>query len=49
MHNGRFYADHIRESKYVEVPGEDHWWWVGDANSIVEEIEEFITGTASRS
>ncbi len=44
VHHGRFYADHIRESKYVEVPGVDHWWWVGDANSIVEEIEEFITG-----
>lgn len=44
VHHGRFYADHIREAKYVELPGEDHWWWVGDANSIVEEIEEFITG-----
>jgi class 3 adenylate cyclase/pimeloyl-ACP methyl ester carboxylesterase len=43
-HNGRYFADHIEGSKYVELPGEDHWWWVGDANSIVEEIEEFITG-----
>jgi class 3 adenylate cyclase/pimeloyl-ACP methyl ester carboxylesterase len=44
VHNGRYYADHIDGSKYVELPGEDHWWWVGDANSILEEIEEFITG-----
>ena len=44
VHNGRYYADHIDRSKYVELPGEDHWWWVGDANAIVEEIEEFITG-----
>lgn len=44
VHNGRYYADHIGGSKYVELPGGDHWWWVGDANSIIEEIQEFITG-----
>ncbi len=44
VHNGRYFADHIGGAKYVELPGEDHWWWVGDANSIIEEVEEFITG-----
>jgi class 3 adenylate cyclase len=44
VHNGRYYAAHIDGAKYVELPGEDHWWWVGDASSIIEEIEEFITG-----
>jgi pimeloyl-ACP methyl ester carboxylesterase/class 3 adenylate cyclase len=44
VHHGRYYAEHIRNAKYVELPGQDHWWWVGDAESISGEIEEFLTG-----
>jgi class 3 adenylate cyclase/pimeloyl-ACP methyl ester carboxylesterase len=44
VHNGRHYAEHIEGSKYVELPGDDHWWWVGDADAIIEEIDEFMTG-----
>ena len=28
----------------VELPGEDHAFWVGDCDPIVDEIEQFITG-----
>jgi class 3 adenylate cyclase len=42
--NGRYLADHIPGSKYVELDGEDHLWWVGDSASILNEIEEFLTG-----
>ncbi|MFN8035410.1 MAG: adenylate/guanylate cyclase domain-containing protein [Acidimicrobiia bacterium] len=44
--HGRYYAHHIAGAKYVELPGEDHWWWTGDGSAtIAEEIEEFLTGT----
>ena len=42
--NGRFLAQHIAGSRYVELPGEDSLYWVGDAGPMLDEIEEFITG-----
>jgi pimeloyl-ACP methyl ester carboxylesterase len=40
----RYMADRIRESKLVELQGIDHIPWGADADLIVEEIEEFLTG-----
>jgi class 3 adenylate cyclase len=42
--HGRYLAEHIHGSKYVELPGSDHWWAGEDSNIVVEEIEEFLTG-----
>jgi class 3 adenylate cyclase len=42
--NGRYLARHIIGAKYVEFPGIDHNPWVGDTNSILGEIETFLTG-----
>ncbi|OBA77077.1 cyclase [Mycobacterium sp. 1554424.7] len=42
--NGRYLAQHIAGSRYVELPGEDSLYWVGDAGPMLGEIEEFITG-----
>jgi pimeloyl-ACP methyl ester carboxylesterase/class 3 adenylate cyclase len=42
--NGRYLAEHIAGAKYVELPGSDHIYFVGDADSIVDEFEEFLTG-----
>jgi class 3 adenylate cyclase len=44
VHHGRFCAEHIPRAKYVELPGEDHWWWSGDAAAVMNEIQEFLTG-----
>jgi class 3 adenylate cyclase/pimeloyl-ACP methyl ester carboxylesterase len=44
VHHGRFCADHIPGAKYVELPGKDHWWWIGDAAAVRNEIQEFLTG-----
>jgi class 3 adenylate cyclase len=44
VEHGRYLARHIRGAKYVELPGRDHAPWVGDANSILGEIESFLTG-----
>jgi class 3 adenylate cyclase len=42
---GRTYvASKIPGAKYVELPGCDHLPFVGDQDSILEEIEEFLTG-----
>jgi class 3 adenylate cyclase len=31
-------------SRYVELPGADTLYWVGDTTPILDEVEEFITG-----
>ncbi len=41
---GRHLADHIPGARYVELPGQDHMPWVGDADRIVDEISTFLTG-----
>jgi len=41
---GRYLAEAVPGAKYVELPGADHWPWFGDTESVVEEVEEFLTG-----
>jgi class 3 adenylate cyclase len=43
--HGRYLADNIPRAIYTELPGEDNLYWLGDADSILDEIEEFLTGT----
>jgi class 3 adenylate cyclase len=42
--HGRYLAEHIAGSRYVELPGADALYWVGDTAPMLDEIEEFITG-----
>lgn len=42
---GRYLAEHIVGAKFVELSGSDHPIWIGDTDRIVDEIEEFLTGT----
>ena len=42
--HGRYLAEHIPGAKYVELPGEDHFFFVGDTETMLGEIEEFLTG-----
>ena len=42
---GREMAEAVPGARYVELPGDDHIPWVGDSESILDEIEEFVTGT----
>ena len=44
---GRFLAHHLPNSHFVELNGQDHWWWVGDATAILREIEQFLANTAA--
>ena len=41
---GRYLAEHIEGAKYVELPGDDHLFFAGDVDGLVDEIEEFLTG-----
>jgi DNA-binding SARP family transcriptional activator/pimeloyl-ACP methyl ester carboxylesterase len=42
VESGRYLATHIPQAHYVELPGDDHWWWVGDTGPLHDEIERFI-------
>ena len=44
---GRELAEQIHGAKYVELPGIDHLPWAGDAEAVLGEIEEFLTGARS--
>jgi class 3 adenylate cyclase len=44
---GRYLAEHIPHAKFVVLPGGDHLSFVGDTDSLVDEIEEFLTGARS--
>jgi class 3 adenylate cyclase len=37
-------ASAIPGARYVEFPGDDHIPWVGDADSMLDAIEHFLTG-----
>ena len=40
----RWVAGRIPDAKYVVLPGRDYLPWVGDQDSLLAEIEEFVTG-----
>jgi class 3 adenylate cyclase len=42
---GRDLAERIAGARYVELEGIDHLPWSGDAEAVLGEIEEFLTGT----
>ena len=44
---GKYVADHIPSSRFVELHGEDHWPWVGDPDEVCDHVEEFLTGHRS--
>lgn len=45
--NGQYLAEHIREAKYIELPGADCLFYAGDQDALLGEIEAFLTGTRS--
>ena len=42
---GQYLAEHIGDAKYVELEGTDHLWFTENADGLVDEIEEFLTGS----
>jgi pimeloyl-ACP methyl ester carboxylesterase/DNA-binding CsgD family transcriptional regulator len=44
---GRYLAEKIAGSRFVEIAGRDHPIWTGNIDRVVDEIEEFLTGARS--
>ena len=44
VEHARYMAQRIPGAKLVELPGEDHVAFLGDQGSILDEIEQFLTG-----
>jgi class 3 adenylate cyclase len=40
----RYIARAIPQAKYVELEGSDHLVFIGDADALLDEVEEFLTG-----
>jgi class 3 adenylate cyclase/pimeloyl-ACP methyl ester carboxylesterase len=43
--HGRYLADHIEGASFVAVPGVDYGLAVGDIDVLIDEVEEFLTGS----
>ncbi|HEY0783523.1 MAG TPA: alpha/beta fold hydrolase [Thermoanaerobaculia bacterium] len=41
---GRYFAEHIPAARLLELDSEDHWPYFGDADLVVGEVQEFLTG-----
>jgi class 3 adenylate cyclase len=44
---GRYLAEHIPAAKFVALAGDEFPLFMGDTDSVVDEIEEFLTGSRS--
>jgi class 3 adenylate cyclase/pimeloyl-ACP methyl ester carboxylesterase len=42
---GRYVAEQITGAKFVVLPGDDHLYFIGDCDALVDQIEEFLTGS----
>ncbi|HEV2924910.1 MAG TPA: adenylate/guanylate cyclase domain-containing protein [Solirubrobacteraceae bacterium] len=47
VRHSRYLAEHIPDARYVELEGLDSFPFVGDSETIIEEIQEFLTGVRS--
>lgn len=44
VEHGRYLAEHIPTARYVELPGDDHLPFTGDADAVLDAVEPFLTG-----
>jgi pimeloyl-ACP methyl ester carboxylesterase len=44
VEEGRWLAERVPQARFVELPGDDHFPWVGDQDAVLDEIQEFLTG-----
>ena len=45
---GRYLAERIPAASFIELAGEDHLPWIGDAGAVLGEIEQFLTGVRTQ-
>jgi class 3 adenylate cyclase/pimeloyl-ACP methyl ester carboxylesterase len=41
---GQYLAENIPGARYIELPGDDHFPFLGDVDALLATIEEFLTG-----
>jgi class 3 adenylate cyclase/pimeloyl-ACP methyl ester carboxylesterase len=41
---GRELVEQIPHAKFVEYPGDEHAFWIGETEALIGDIEEFVTG-----
>jgi pimeloyl-ACP methyl ester carboxylesterase/DNA-binding CsgD family transcriptional regulator len=41
---GRYFAEHIPGARLLELDSDDHWPYFGDAELVLGEVEELVTG-----
>ena len=44
IEQARYMAERMPNARFVELPGEDHMLWFGDRETLLGEVEEFLTG-----
>lgn len=49
IRHSRYLAEHVPGARYVELPGDEAITFGADVNSLVDEIEEFLTGARNSS
>jgi pimeloyl-ACP methyl ester carboxylesterase len=42
--HGRYLAEAIPHARLVEVPGGDHYFWIGETEPVLAELAEVVTG-----
>jgi pimeloyl-ACP methyl ester carboxylesterase/DNA-binding CsgD family transcriptional regulator len=45
---GRYFAQHIPDARLLELDSDDHWPYFGDADLVLGEVQEFLTGVRGR-
>jgi class 3 adenylate cyclase len=43
--HAQYLCENIAEAELIELPGRDHLPFAGDADALLDDIEEFLTGT----
>ncbi len=46
--HSRYVASRIPDAKLIELPGDEHIPFAGEADRLLDEVEEFLTGVAPR-
>ncbi len=44
---GRWLAENIEGARYIELPSDFHWPWFDPGSTVMDAIEEFVTGERS--
>lgn len=44
LEEGRYIASQIPGARFIQLEGNDHLPWIGDTDSIINPIQEFLTG-----